>query len=256
MQRQHGLGGVSLDEDERGERHDGDREQAEHQRGIPVVGDSAEIGHENDGAQRRREESGSGIVDPVPLTSSGVRQCPGNHGERDDAKRQVDEEDPAPRPVGSEVAAEQRAGDAGDTEDGAEDPLIAAALPRRDDIADDRHRRHHQAAAAESLDDAEDDQLHHRLAQAAENGADEEQDHGALEDPFPSVQIAKLAVERGHDRLGEQVGGNHPREPFEPSQLTDDGRQRRRDDRLIEGGKQHREQQPAEDDENLLVGQS
>ena len=49
--------------------------------------------------------------------------------------------------------------DARDAEDGAEEPRVAAALARRDDVADRRLRADHQPAAAEPLDRAEDDEL-------------------------------------------------------------------------------------------------
>ena len=55
-----------------------------------------------------------------------------------DAERQVDVEDPAPREVVDEEAAEQRADDRRDAEDRAEEPLVAAAVARRDDVADRR----------------------------------------------------------------------------------------------------------------------
>jgi hypothetical protein len=50
----------------------------------------------------------------------------------------------------------------------AEDPLVAAALPGRNDVPDGRHRRDHQPTAAEPLDGAESDQLGHVLGGAAQ----------------------------------------------------------------------------------------
>ena len=54
----------------------------------------------------------------------------------------------------------------GRAEDGAEVALVAAALARRDDVADHRERQRHQAAAAEALDGAEGDQLLDVLARS------------------------------------------------------------------------------------------
>src|SRR5215208_3359466 len=102
------------------------------------------------------------------------RERGGEHREGEHAERKVDEEDPAPRQVRREVAAEERAGDARETEGGAEHPLVAPALARRDDVGDDRLRAHHQPAAAEPLDGAEEHELHHAAAHAAEHRADEE----------------------------------------------------------------------------------
>ena len=45
----------------------------------------------------------------------------------------------------------QRPGDAADPEDRAEDALIAAAIARRDDVADDRLGEDDEPAAAEAL---------------------------------------------------------------------------------------------------------
>ena len=76
----------------------------------------------------------------------------GHDGERDGADRDVDVEDPAPGELLDEDAAEQRSDDARHAEHGAEEPLVAAALAGRDDVADDRLRADHQPAAAEALD--------------------------------------------------------------------------------------------------------
>ncbi len=53
-----------------------------------------------------------------------------------------------------EPAAEQRPGDRGEDEDAAGEGHVAAPLPRRDDVGDDRLREDHQSAAAEALDGA------------------------------------------------------------------------------------------------------
>ena len=92
-------------------------------------------------------------------------EVPGNldrdDDERDGADRDIDVEDPAPGELLDEDAAEQRSDDARDAEDGAEEPLVAAALAGRDDVADDRLGADHQPAAAETLDRPEGDQLDH-----------------------------------------------------------------------------------------------
>ena len=50
-----------------------------------------------------------------------------------------------------------------DAEHGPEVALVAAALARRDDVADDGQGERHQATAAEALHGPERDQLGHRL---------------------------------------------------------------------------------------------
>src|SRR5687768_10314314 len=145
------------------------------------------------------------------------------HDEREDAEREVDVEDPAPGELRREVAAEQRAGDAGDAEDGAEDPLVAPAVARRDDVADDGLRGDHEPATAEALHGTEDDELQHRAAHAAEDGPDEEDADGDLQHDAAPVEVAELAVERGDDGLREEVGGDDPPEAIEAAELPDDG---------------------------------
>ena len=58
-----------------------------------------------------------------------------------------------------------------DAEYAAEETLVAAAIARRHDVADDRDRGDDEAAAAEALDDAEGDQLGKVLRQAAQRAS-------------------------------------------------------------------------------------
>src|SRR5690606_33624624 len=48
----------------------------------------------------------------------------------------------------------------------------------------------------------------------------------------------------------------HPSKPLQPAELPDNRRKRSRDDGRIQRSQQHRQQQTAEDDENLTVGES
>src|SRR5262249_6875650 len=86
-----------------------------------------------------------------------------DHGE--DREWHVDVEDPAPagRTELCEVAANQRTGNARQTEYGAEHAHVAASIARRYDIGDDRERERHEAAGAETLDTTEQDELGHVL---------------------------------------------------------------------------------------------
>ena len=174
------------------------------------------------------------------------------HDEGCNSDGQVDVEDPAPRERGREEATEQRSDHARKPEHSPEQPLVAAALARRDDIADRRHRPHHQAAAAEPLDRAERHQLRQALRQAAQRRADQEQDERELQHDLAAEHVAELPVDGHHRRLREQVGGDHPRDVIEPAEVADDRRQRRGDDRLIERRHQHHQHQPGEDDEHAV----
>ena len=175
-----------------------------------------------------------------------------DHAQRDDPHRQVDVEDPAPAEVVDEEPAEQRADDRREPEHGAEVALVLAALARRDDVADDGQRDHDQPAGAEPLHGAKADQLPHALREAAERRADEEDHDRGLEDDLAPVEIAELAVERPGNRRGQQVRRDDPGQMVEPAELADDGRQRRRDDRLVERGQQQDEQERAEDQPHPL----
>jgi hypothetical protein len=137
----------------------------------------------------------------VPRTSMRASAPLRRHVERDSDDRQrneadgdVDIEDPAPRCVVDEKAADQRSGDAAEAEDRAERALVAPAIAWRDDVADDRLREDDEPAAANALQRAERDELAHVLAQAAEGRADEEDDDRALEQALAPVEVAELAV--------------------------------------------------------------
>ena len=64
-----------------------------------------------------------------------------DHDERHEPERDVDQEDPAPAHVLDDEAAHERPDHRGEAEDAREDPLVAAAVARRDRVADDRRAR-------------------------------------------------------------------------------------------------------------------
>src|SRR6266568_845280 len=72
---------------------------------------------------------------------------------------------------------------------------------------------------------------------------------------WDSPAVAELAPQRRGHRRSQQVGGDHPGQPGQAVQITGDGRQRRRDDGLVEGSEEHPEEQPGHDDENLAPAQ-
>ena len=76
--------------------------------------------------------------------------------------------------LAGEEAADDRAEHARRAEHGQEVALVLGALPRRDDVADDRQRQREQAAGAEALDRAERGELVHRVGEAAQQRADDE----------------------------------------------------------------------------------
>ncbi len=173
----------------------------------------------------------------------------GDHRQRDRADRQVDVEHPPPRQVVDEEPADQRADHAGHPEHAAEQALIAAAVPGRDDVGDDRLRPCQQAAAADALHRAEHDQYQNGVGQPAQRRPDEEDDDRRLEEHLAPVQVAQLAPQRRGHGGRQQVGGHHPRQVGQPVQVAGDRGQRGRHDRLVQRGQQHPEQQRADDDQ-------
>jgi hypothetical protein len=101
-----------------------------------------------------------------------------------------------------------------------------------------------------TLQRAQHDQLGHVLREAAQCGADEEQDDGRLQHDLAAEQVAEFAVQRHDDGGGQQVGRDDPRQVVEAAELTDDGGQRRRHDSLVERSKQHHQQQGREQEAN------
>ena len=174
-------------------------------------------------------------------------ECDGDRGEGGDPHREVDVEDPAPRQVIDQEPSEQRADHGRHAEYGAEEPLVAPTVARREDVPDHRHRRDDQPSGAESLERAKGDQLSHVLGDTAEGGTDEEDHDRRLQDDLASVEVTELPVHRaGHGR-GQEVRRHDPRQVLDAAQLADDRRQRRRHDRLVERRQEEHEQERAED---------
>jgi hypothetical protein len=89
------------------------------------------------------------------------------HHDADDSDRQVDVEDPRPRVVVRDPAAEHRADGGADHDDHREQGHRHALLFRRERLAQDRLLRRLQRAAAEALDHAPHDQRRQRTRRAA-----------------------------------------------------------------------------------------
>ncbi len=254
--RQNRFVGAAFGPDERRQRDDSDQSQPDDLRRGPVVAGAAEGGQQDDRRERDAQQNRPGVVDPVLATFGDARQRCREDRHREDPERHVDVEDPAPARVAGEEAADQRPRHAGDAEDRAEQPHVAAPLPGGDDIADRGLGADHQAAAPEALDRAEGDQLGHPVGEAAEDRSDQEEDEGGLEDDLAAVEVAELAVERRDDRDRQQVCRDDPGDVLEAAEVPDDRRQRGRDDRLIQRRQQHDQHQRPDHETHLPLGQS
>ena len=149
--------------------------------------------------------------------------------------------------VFGEYPAKDRAGDAGRNPHAAEIGLILAALARRHHVGNHRLHDRQDAAAAEPLQAARQDQHRHVGRQRAQDRARNEQaergdDHGAA-----AVDIAQGAEYRGHRGRRQQIGGDDPRQAGDVLELAADGRQRGRDDGLVQRRQKHRQHQAHQD---------
>src|SRR5689334_19949477 len=95
------------------------------------------------------------------------------HGE--DAKRDIDKENPVPREVRDDDAAEHRPDEARHGPHRTEEALHPPALLDVENVTDDRDRDGLHRASAEALDRPEDDELPHRGRHAARDRAEEEE---------------------------------------------------------------------------------
>ena len=235
---------------------DGDEKQAQRDETADVqigpftellVGEADEQRHEG-GRQDRRAQ----VVDmAVHLRGDPRGQRAPDDDQHDQADGHVDQEDPVPAEVVGDQAAEGRPDQGRHAEDGPEEALVAAALGRREDVADDRQRHREEGAGAQSLDAAEQDELPHLLRQAAEHRTDQEDAHPNGEDDPPAEDVGQLPVDRAADRGRQQVRGERPHVDVVALQLADDHRQGGAHDRLVER-RQEDSQQDGDQDLDAL----
>ncbi len=74
-----------------------------------------------------------------------------------------------------------------------------------------------------------------------------EEQHGRDEDGLAADQVAELADDRRHHRRRQQIAGHHPGLVARAAEVGHHRGQRRRHDRLVQGGQQHAEQDRGED---------
>ena len=132
----------------------------------------------------------------------------------------------------------------------ADEAHVAAAAPGRHDVGDDRVGQDHQSAAAQALHGAADDEPGHVAGEPADDRANDEDPDRGEEQALPADQVADLAVDRQGDRRGQEVRRQHPLLLIDAVQLADDGRQRGREDRRIEGSQELSDHKADEDEEN------
>jgi hypothetical protein len=228
-------------------------DQAEHRGGSPGVPVAAQDADQHQRARRGGEQRCAGHVEPVVGAAGRGRGEPAAQGlERDEAEWQVDVEHPAPAGTLDEGAAQQRPDDRRDGEGGRDVALVATALARGDEVADRRHGERHQAARGDALHAAQHDELGDVLCRAAERGCEHEAAERDLEQPLAAMPVAELAPQRRGRGSGDDVGGDDPRDIAEAAEVGGDDREGRRKDRLVEDGREHREDDRGERDRDRL----
>ena len=143
--------------------------------------------------------------------------------QRDDADRQVDEEDPVPADLVGQEAAQRGADEGRDAEHGAEQALVLAALLGREEVADDGQRDREDGAGAEALDAAEE----RSAGSCPATGRTGTSRTGTALTPnisgvAPAELVGQLAVDRPGDRAREQVDRDHPGVQGVARQVGDD----------------------------------
>ena len=202
---------------------------------------------------------------------SGRGMATASTDEGHDADRDVDVEDPAPAERVGEPAAERGSKHGGESEHRTHEALVAGALPRLEQVTDDRHTVRHHGAAADALDASEQDELEHLLRSAGrrredgveprlacgpgERGSREEERDAAQVEPLAAVEVRQLADDRDSDGRGERVDGEHPRQQRHSAKLADDVGHGGADDGGVERSEQHRQEHARQDGEFAAVGQ-
>ena len=226
----------------------------------PAPGPSL-LGDDQQRHQADDQRGGALPVDAVVAALMRDAQDPVHDHERDQPDRHVHVEDPAPatnaedRVLPRQEPADNRPEHAGRREHGHEVAHVAGTVLWRHDVGEDRECEGEQPAGAESLERAERGEHVHRRREPAQRRAEDEHRDCDEEQRLAAVDVRQLAVERRGDRRGDEECRRDPRLDAQAVQIVADAPDRGRDDRLVEGGEKHAEQQPGKDRQNLTMGQ-
>ena len=130
--------------------------------------------------------------------------------QRDDADRDVDEENPAPAPVVGDPAAERRTDCRRGDDSHAVEREGCGALMRRESIDEDRLLDRCEPAAADSLQDAEKDEGAEAGSKTAQQRTDGEERDANHVVAFAPEAAAEPRGERQDDGVGDEIAGEHP----------------------------------------------
>ena len=206
-----------------------------------VEGLRGELDHRPQQAEEaEREGDHPGPIEPVALARPAVVEHPRRDRERGEADRHVDPEDPAPRHVGDDQAAQH---DAQHRPGVPADRVVAVRAPAllaREDVGDHGARVRRQQRAAHPLDEAEDDQRHLAPGERArQRPGDEDQEPGLIR-AHAAEHVPQAPDLRREHRDHEQIADDHPDHRGEADmQRALDRRQRQHDDRRVDRRDQH-----------------
>ena len=147
-------------------------------------------------------------------------------------------------------AAERWANEACQSEDRAEEPLIATALLGGVEVTNGCKGNGEERTSAKPLNATEDDQLLNVLRETRKNGSEQEESNSGQEKRLTAVHVGKLAVDRHRYRARKQVDRNDPGVQIGAAQISDDLWERGADDRLVQRAQE--EGKHDRDDDSLL----
>ena len=230
---------AQLDENEGGERDDGDGEQPEDRGGSPAPA-RALLESEDGGEQPDGEQPDAGDVEAHALLagSQPPQHRPGEE-QGEDRHGHVAPPDPLPADGVGEHAADQRPDREGDAADGSPDAEDEPLLLLREGVVEDRHGGGHQNRCAHALEHAPTDELEHGARGRHHDRGERVEHHADDEDAFAAQDVAELSSEHDERSHGEEVGVQRPRQRGRRErQLVGDGA-----DRGVDGGRVHRNQE-------------
>lgn len=196
----------------------------------------------------RKEDRPDGIG-PEASTLSGwghVRQAQRKQRGHD-PERDVDDEDRAPREDLGEVGAEHWTQRARSGEQRREISGVAAALARCHVLTDQCLRQRHEPAATQALHRAQDHESAEARCQGTTHRRSGEDREREEQRAAPAEAVAEVTVQRRGDGRRKEIRHHDPRQVGDCVERVGDARQRAREDRLVDRGQEHRDDDARED---------
>ncbi|MEJ1229788.1 MAG: hypothetical protein WDM88_02750 [Galbitalea sp.] len=222
--------------DEEDERHNGDglRDQ---ESGRQHRGTAAEkTDSEHRGQQQRAEQGDADEVEFFPKGRDALRKDEQRQHQEDESDRDIHEKDGPPRPICDEDPAENGADDSTDGKNAREHSERPVAVSP-EVVGDDSGCGGHEGATAEGLQAAQGDEHVDVGCDSATERRHGEHGDRDDEDFLPAQHVAQLPGERHHHQLAERIDRYRPAAPLDSAmEFSLDGRERGRDDRLVDRG--------------------